>query len=341
MMKKSVTLSLLFVILMIAIVFGCSRTIHKFAPKKQGALSETEVAMDADKYFWDNFHQGNYDSIPKILDHLMTAYLENNKDYKIAAHIGFTHAWALAESDRIKDVSPRITDHATLAVKYFKEAFEIHPEKEWRYYGFLVSMYMAEGGIHSDMQDMTEGYFQLKKAVRKYPEFNLFTAAYTLAMSPREKDRKAAVDMLWRNLDECVGEKVDRQNLDYRKYMNKKELTGSKSTCWNTWIAPHNLEGFLMILGDLLLKREDYEIALNVYQNAKYFEEFENWDYKIHLESRIDETQNAIELKKQYSELKLMKFDRCMVCHQDTKMDLAPNNVHFQMPPMNVKDHYN
>ncbi len=211
-------------------IWSCSTIIPSFAPKKVGELSESNLAMEADKYFWDNFHQGNYDSIPQIIDKLMTAYLENNKDYKIAAHIGFTHSWALAESNRIANVSPRITDHATLAVKYFKEAFELHPEKEWRYYGFMISMYMAEGGIHGDMQDMTEGYFKMKKAVRKYPEFNLFTAAYTLAMSPRKKDRKAAVEMLWKNLDKCVEGRVDRQNLDYRKYMSKKVVTGKMST---------------------------------------------------------------------------------------------------------------
>lgn len=333
-MKNSIRI---FAILLI--VFSCSKVIPTIAPKKKGLLSNTSMAMEADKYFWDHFHQGNYDSIPKILNKLTRAYLENNKDYRIAAHIGFTHSWALAESNRISGGSPQVTDHATLAVKYFKEAFELHPEKEWRYYGFLISMYMAEGGIHGDMRDMTEGYFKMKKAVRKYPEFNLFTAAYTLAMSPRKKDRKAAIDMLWKNLDKCVGEKVDRKNLDYKKYMDRINLKGKYSTCWNTWIAPHNMEGFLMILGDLLLKKGDFETALNVYQNAKYFQEYSHWDYKSHLESRIEETTQAIAMKKEYSQLKLIKFNRCMVCHQDTRMNLSPADVHIKMPPMEVYKH--
>jgi hypothetical protein len=329
----------IFIIGILIIIWGCSTIIPSFAPKKEGKLSHSELTMEADTYFWDNFHQGNYDSIPKILDKLMTSYSKNNNDYKIAAHIGFTHAWALAESNRIENVSPRITDHSTLAVKYFKEAFELHPEKEWRYYGFMISMYMAEGGIHADMQDMTEGYFKMKKAVRKYPEFNLFTAAYTLAMSPREKDRKAAIEMLWENLDKCVGEKVSRKNLDYRKYLSQKKLEGKKRTCWNTWITPHNMEGFLMILGDLLIKKGDFDTALMVYENTKYFQEYEHWDYKYHLETRIEATKEAIALKKQYADIKLMKFDRCMVCHQDKSMNLSPSDVHIKLPSMLVADH--
>ena len=154
----------------------------------------------------------------------------------------------------------------------------------------------------------------MKKAVRKYPEFNLFTSAYTLASSPRKKDREKAVEQLWKNIDVCVGEKVDRKNLDYRKYLQLKDVKTKKSTCWNTWIAPHNMEGFLMVLGDALVKKGDFETALTVYENAKHFEEYKNWDYKTHLLSRIDEVQQAIEFKKQIKEVKLVKFDRCMVC---------------------------
>jgi hypothetical protein len=47
--------------------------------------------MAADRYFWEQFHAGNYDSIPRVLDRLMADYLDHNRDYRIAAHIGFTY----------------------------------------------------------------------------------------------------------------------------------------------------------------------------------------------------------------------------------------------------------
>lgn len=330
-MQKVIILSSL-----VLLTAACATIIPVFAPQKKGRLSDAPLVLEADKYFWDNFHQGNYDSIPKILDLLMRAYLEDNRNYRIAAHIGFTHAWALAESNRLRERSPRVTDHATLAVKYFDEAFRLNPEKDWRYYGFLVSMAMAEGGIHGDMQDMTKNYFKMKKAVRKYPEFNLFTAAYTLALSPREKDRRDAVELLWKNLDKCAGEKVDRANLDYRKYMHKKTLEGRYRTCWNSWIAPHNMEGFLLILGDLLLRDEDYATALVVYENARHFPEYTYWAYRDHLEARIKQTREALTMQKQFAQLELLPFDRCMVCHQEKKMRPSPVDVHLRLPAMEV-----
>ena len=317
--------------LLVLLVAGCATLIPPLAPKKTGSLSDTPAARSADRYFWDQFHRGNYDSIPTILDRLTAEYLNNNRDYRLAAHIGFTHAWALAESTRLDDPPPTIVDHGTLAVKYFKEAFELHPEKEWRYYGFLISMYMAEGGIHGDMQDMTEGYFKMKKAVRKYPEFNLFTAAYTLALSPREQDREAAVDMLWKNLDKCAGERVSRTDLDYRKYFDQEELDGKMSTCWNTWIAPHNMEGFLMIMGDLLVQRGDFKTALMLYRNATYFEAYPRWAYRDQLQDRIRQLE-AQETLTEAENITLLPFDRCMVCHQDRSIRAAPEDVHFRVP---------
>ena len=158
-----VTLILLLGIGMGLLATSCHKVIPPLAPRKTGQLSEAAEVLAADRYFWEQFHRGNYDSIPAVLDRLTAAYLNHNRDWRLAAHIGFTHAWALGESDRLADPSPRVTDHATLAVRYFREADKLNPDRDWRYYGFLVSMYMAEGGIHGDMQDMTEGFFLMKK----------------------------------------------------------------------------------------------------------------------------------------------------------------------------------
>ncbi|MEL6989371.1 MAG: hypothetical protein AAGK97_16285, partial [Bacteroidota bacterium] len=325
--------------LIVIIISSCAKFIPGFVPAKKGKVSNSDLAMSADKFFWDNFHEGNYDQIPEILEKLNAAYYKNNKDYVLAAHIGFTHAWALAESSRNKQSSARITDHATLAVKYFNEAFEMHPEKEWRYYGFLTSMMLADGTIHGDDKQTVEAYFKLKKSARKYPEFNLFTAAYTLASSPRKKDRELALEMLWKNLDKCVNEKVDRNNLNYNQYMHLEDTESKKSTCWNTWIAPHNMEGFLLVLGDELMKRNDFKRAIMVYENAKYFEGYSNWGYKDHLQQRIEQAQVAIDSKLNFKDIKLMKYNRCMVCHQGKEMKPSPDNVHLQRPIMKVSAH--
>ena len=306
---------------------------------KAGKLSDKPLAMAADKYFWDNFHAGNYDSIPRILEELTNAYYENKKDYKLAAHLDFVNAWGLAESNRIKNASARVTDHATMSIRYFEEAMRLAPEKDWRYFGFLASMRMAEGSIHGDMKKMTKGYFNMKKAVRKYPEFNLFTAAYSRGLNPTQDFRKKAIEMLWKNIEKCVGQKVERESFDYRKFLGEKKLIGKMSTCWNTWIAPHNLEGFLLILGDFEFKEGNYEIAKLVYENATYVEEFEEWDYKEIIDQRLIEVGAAIKMNKNIKDVKFTAFNNCMICHQEKDMVPSPENVHTVFPNPKVSVH--
>ncbi len=40
-------------------------------------------------------------------------------------------------------------------------------------------------------------------------------------------------------------------------------------TCWNSWIAPHNWEGFCLNWGDMLAKNGEVEEAQRIYNLAK------------------------------------------------------------------------
>jgi hypothetical protein len=66
--------------------------------------------------------------------------------------------------------------------------------------------------------------------------------------------RQNAVDHKWQNLDACVEEKVDRHTVQYDKFMAREATAGRKRVCWNSWIAPHNFEGFFLNMGDMLVK---------------------------------------------------------------------------------------
>ena len=323
-------------IILALIVSSCGTIIPKFISQKEAKLCTTPDCMQADKYFWDNFHAGNYDSIPNMLEKLKRTYYKNPGDYKLAAHIAFTHAWAIGESHKSATESAQIIDHATLARQYFKDAFELTPEKDWRLYGFYASFLMAEGTIHGNDKQVVKGYFEMKKAVKKYPEFNLFTKAYSIMNGGRSKE---AVEDLWKNLDKCACEKVDRQNLDYRKYTHLKDVESKMSTCWNTWIAPHNLEGFFLIFGDLLLQEKDRKGALMMYRNATYTDNFDNWHFKGKMLQRINKLEYAIAENKIKAGIFVHDYDQCMVCHENKEMKESPDNVHTLRPNMEVSVH--
>ena len=189
------------------------------------------------------------------------------------------------------EIPATIIDDAVLSRRYFEEAVRLNPT-EARYLGFYASLLLAEGAIHKDERLTRQGYFTLLESIKAYPEFNYFTAGYVLSDRPRESERfKEGLEYQWLNLDVCVGEKVNRQNPDYQRYMRLMTTEGPKRVCWNSWIAPHNVEGFFLNMGDMLVKSGDWQTAQKVYANARSSADFAQWKFRDVLEERIAQAQ--------------------------------------------------
>jgi hypothetical protein len=285
------TLSRLALALATAAVAGCSAIAIQTAPAKVASTTRSELAKKADALFWETLHSGNYDGIPQATQAVTAAYLQDPNDATTAAHVGWMHIWRLAESARQARVPPTITDDAVLARRYFQEAVALDPS-DARYLGFLGSATLAEGSIHKDEKLKRQGYFTLLDSIDAWPEFNLFTAGYVMSNLPAESDRfKQGLEWQWQNLDVCVGSKVDRRNPDFASFMKLAVTTGTKRVCWNSWIAPHNFEGFFLNMGDMLVKSGDWQTARKIYANARLSPGFEGWKYAPVLLARIDNAQ--------------------------------------------------
>jgi hypothetical protein len=282
----------------------------------------TEKAKQANSLFWQALHGGKYEEIPRVLEALTAAYVENPKDAETAAHIAFSHTWRSSERARLDTPSARITDDIALARRYFIEAVRLSPDDQ-RSRGFLAGMTIAEASVHADEKLKRRGYYDLMKAKDAWPEFNLFTAGYVLSRLPQTDPLYAgAVGYQWQNLDVCVGEKVDRQTIKYDQYMSKETTTGEKRACWNSWIAPHNLEGFFLNMGDMLVKQGDAATARRAYANARLPKAYESWPFNQVLEERIAQAdENVARFREPYSGEKvrtMMIFSAfaCAACHQ-------------------------
>jgi hypothetical protein len=288
--------------------------------KTPGAM--TESAKSANAKFWEVFHGGRYDEAPDMLERLTAAYLENPRDAETAAHIAFSHVWLLNEQVRTGVRSARITDHIVLARKYFAEAIRLAPDDQ-RYRGFHAGMELAEASVHSDEKLTRRGYFDLMKAVDGWPEFNLFTAGYIMSRLPFSDHLYGeGVAYQWQNLDVCVGEKVDRQTVAYDRYMAKETTTGQKRVCWNSWIAPHNFEGFFLNMGDMLVKQGDPATARRAYANAKLSKTYQSWPYRSVLEDRIGQADENVAIfrapapSEKTRTMMIASAFACTGCHQ-------------------------
>jgi hypothetical protein len=146
-----------------------------------------------------------------------------------------------------------------------------------RYLGFLASATLMEANIHEDAKLTRQGYYTLLSAIKAWPEFNLFTAGYVMSRQPAESPR----------------------------------------VCWNSWIAPHNLEGFFLNMGDMLVKAGDVRTARKIYANARLVPEFRTWRYAGVLEARIrDAEANVAAFNAPKGRTMIATEFSCMACHQ-------------------------
>jgi tetratricopeptide (TPR) repeat protein len=208
-----------------------------------------------------------------------------------------------------------------LAQDYFAKALELDP-KNPIYLGFLGDTYLIAGQVFKDKRKEVKGYFMLKDAIAKWPEFNYFTAGYPMSILPANSEHfKEALEWQWKTLDVCAGEKVNRQHPSFAPYISQETQTGRKQACWNTHVAPHNFEGFFMNMGDMLVKSGDWQTAIDIYNNAKLSKTYHQWPYRSMLEKRIlNAKQNVRYFNEHHTQSdKTIMFNSgygCMACHQ-------------------------
>jgi hypothetical protein len=176
--------------------------------------------------------------------------------------------------------------------------------------------------LHKDERLTREGYFMMLDAITAWPEFNLFTGGYVFSRLPADSPRfREGLEWQWQTLDKCIEEKLDRANPSYAQYMVKETTEGRKRVCWNSWIAPHNLEGFFLNMGDMLVKSGEWQTAQKVYSNARLSKTYVAWSYQSVLEDRIDRAQANVVLfngKDGTAQAQMMinSAFSCMGCHQ-------------------------
>jgi hypothetical protein len=320
--KTFLIIAVLCIIAVVTLVLAnTDRIAVQLAPKKQAAQSRSETATKADELFWQTFHNGEYEKIPRVLEVLTAAYLATPSDAVTAAHIAWLHNWRIAERARMDAVPVTITDDTMLARRYFQEAVKLDPS-DARYLGFLAGHTIAEGTLHQDEKLTREGYFMLLDAIKAWPEFNLFTGGYVMSRLPADSPKfREGLEWQWRTLDECTEGKIDRANPDYSKYMSLETREGKKRACWNSWIAPHNFEGFFLNMGDMLVKSGDWQTAQKIYANAKLSKAYASWKYQTVLEDRIQQAQANVALFNVPNEtpkarMMINSAFACTACHQ-------------------------
>ncbi len=299
-MKKLIFIGIVFLAVcgwaVYQIIFNSVNTITQSA--KNYSWAESTLSKSANEYFWDQFHLGNYDSIPVILEKLTSAYINDPNDIRTVTHLAFTHMWAIAEHQNSNKTST--IEHATMAQKYFGESYQMNP-RDTRILSFLSSVKLINGSISQDDGLLKDGYLNGLKAIREWKSFSAFSLAYTMSRLPYADQKYQEAMELMRNLafDYAANfnpkSKETQQAISEMKLLKNEHLSKDR-VFYNSWVAPHNIEGFFMAYGDMLVKNGDWEEGIDVYKLARFSEQYDSWDYKDILENRIINAKANVEM---------------------------------------------
>lgn len=279
----------------------------------RAAGSPSEAAISARKAFWDAFYAERYDAIPGLLRQLGAAVLENPRDGETVLLLAHTHLWKVSERSRVETRDPTVVDHLVLAEHYFEEAYRLQPH-DHRIIGWLGSVRIPLGAIRQDSAISAEGARLLQEGVRRYPQFNLFTAAFSRAGLPANHPAfREALDQLRRNVEVCSGVR-DADSTSARVYELARNADRS---CANSAKAPHNFEGFVLNLGDMLVKADRPDEAVATYVRARLSPTFATWPYRDLLEARIRNAVDAARRAREGQAVPMMSGSAysCAACH--------------------------
>ena len=306
---------------------ACEKVAVFMAPSKKPTPSQSKTATNAENYFWSILHKGNYQDIARAEKYLMAAYLKNPNDPKLAADMGFLHIWKVTERQRHASKNPLISEEIILSKYYFADAHALKPN-DAIYESFLGDTQLISGTIFNDKREQTQGYFTLKDAIRKWPQFSYFPAGYPMTNLSRDsKQFKKALEWQWKTMDICAGKKINRKAPYFSVNTVKKPDARKQQACLDTWAAPHNLEGFFLNMGDMLVKSGDWQTGVAIYKNARNIPNYSFWPYRHMLEKRIiNAKENVKYFQSTYNEQKsTLNPDRnilfnsgygCVACHQ-------------------------
>lgn len=187
-----------------------------------------------------------------------------------------------------------------------------------------------------------KGYISSLKAIKKWPTFN--RTALSLIESQLDSSSvlfKQGINNQWKVVDECSCKKLNEETVmaspqkvlaDFFYEVKNSKDPLIKRACWNSWIAPHNLEGFCLNFGDMLVKEGKLKEAKEIYLAAKLAPSYNDWIYKPLIEERIQNMESNKKIFNQPLKIIYRKNEKqifinseisCVACHQMSKKEFA------------------
>ncbi len=265
---------------------------------------DSQASQAAIVHFWAAYHGNDYNAIPQVETELEAALQNDPDNPTLYALLGAAHFWHIGEFARdANQQDPALAQDMPDAVTNFGKALDLdYYTKHFIGYisddhlpGYLGITTVHLGQMTNNPNLIAQGDQMLDFAVYEFPEFNNFNrwAAYNTESKDSPAYQKA-LESLWQGLDSCVGTKIDRANPDLKPYLNVLTSVGRKKACrWGGELAPYSFEGYMLNLGNGLVKAGQVDAARIMFNNARYAGNYNTWPYRSVLESVANSDLNA------------------------------------------------
>lgn len=290
-------------VLLVGVLVCCFTVVkHSFGygGKAQAAndadLDSSNTAEAAIIKFWNAYHGNEYGQIPELQHQLEGAIQADPNNPILYALLGATHFWHVGEYTRDPHPDPNVLKQdMPTAAGLFQRAYDLDYHGHHRI-GFITDDhlpgYWGITTVHTGQQNMdsqlvTKGENILNSAVYQFPEFNDFNRWAAHNADPKDSDAyRQALDSLWQGIDNCIQGSIDRSDPDLKPYLHLYTSLGRKKACW--WdgdLAPYSFEGYMLNLGNGLVKAGQINAARIMFANAHYATNYETWPYRAVLEA--------------------------------------------------------
>jgi len=257
----------------------------------------TPQALDASVMFWHALQGDHYDDLPAAIAALDAAVAVHPNFSKLNMLAGMAYAWLYfgqfsPEADGLRGqpaYEALLAQAIPRAVSYLAQARQLDPGDRILP-GFLTAMQFIQARVNHDQAAEDAAYNALLANTKAYPQFQGFVQGWVLtAMYPADSPRFAdGINGYFATLDACVGFKVSQDNPSAPEFVFNI-LARADPACYNTTVAPHNLEGTFLGLGDAFAKQGKLAQARAAYENVLRVPVYHSWTYYHLLEARLDQ----------------------------------------------------
>ncbi len=240
--------------------------------------------------FWQVFQGNCYEQVDDVIAQLTAAHAEDSGHPTLTFLVGASHLWKFQERGRAGLSAADVLIDAKLAVHYLEACKALDPDRR------TVQVFLDFANVHvalveGDQALLNESLQGIRVDACRDPAFNGFVQGWVFSavMSETDCHYRESIQGYFATFDTCAGFRAPRAfpRLGPVLYGYIALRARKDPVCYNTALAPHNMEATLLGLGDAYVKQGKLKTARIAYRSAKRAPSYSSWLYQEELECRL------------------------------------------------------